>query len=165
MPQHGVNKQLSDCMHVTSGGHAPVEVLRLRAVDSTYPVAPAVKSMLPTQSDLMQRVLSDPSAANAIMELGDADLAQRSMAGARTAAKELYLKVYHGGQERLAVHLSGNEAEMWLKLRKVPLQKNTSPHTLTQKIVHKLVNPDTERLKNAKRRLKNIVLQHKNRTD
>lgn len=118
---------------------------------------------LPTQSDLLWRVLSDPSAATAIMELGDADLAQRSMAGARTSAKELCLKVYIGGHERLAVQLSDIEAEMWLKLRKVPLQRNTASGTLTRKIVHKLVNPDTERLQNAKCRLKNIVLQHSNR--
>lgn len=151
-------------MHVISGGHAPVEELRLRAVDSTYPVAPAIQGILPTQSDLVQRVLSDPSAAIAIMDLGDADLAQRSMAGARTAAKE-FQKVYSSGKKKLAVHMSGTEAEMWLKLRKVVLRKNINSHTLIQKIVHKLVNPDTERLQNAKQRLKNIVLQHKNRID
>ena len=142
-----------------------MEDLRLRAVDPTYPVAPAVQGMLPTQSDLRQRVLSDPSAATAIMELGDAHLAERSMAGARTAAKELLFKVYFNGEEKLVVHLSGTEAEIWLKLRKVALRKNINPHTLTQKIVHRLVNSDTERLENAKRRLKNIVLQHKNKYD
>lgn len=138
-----------------------MDCIRLRAVDQTYPITPAIQRMLPKEAPLLQGILSDPCAAHAIMELGDAELARQSMANSRTFAKELCLKIYLSGSAKLACNLSGTEAESWLKLRKVSIKKGTSDSTLVQKIIQRLLVPNNERIQNAESRLKNIVLQHK----
>ena len=131
--------------------------LWLQALDTTYPIFPSILQMLPKDSTIMHNVLRDTSAAQAIMYLGDAELAHRSMAGSSIPARELHVKVLCGGIEKSAGTLSPADAEKWLKLRKVQLQKKTNATTLLRKIIHRLVNPNTEEIENAKRRLQNIV--------
>lgn len=131
--------------------------MRLQALDPTYPIFPSILQMLPKDSTTMHKVLRDTSAAQAIMYLGDAELAHRSMAGSSIPARELHVKVLCGGIEKSAGTLSSADAEKWLKLRKVQLQQRTNAETLVRKIIHRLANPNTEEIENSKKRLQNIV--------
>ena len=136
--------------------------VHLQNVDASYPSSAAIEAMLPGNLGAHSSVLSDPTAATAIMRITDAEVAKASTAG-RGATKHLVLGLIVDGKEELLTGLSEERAQAWLKARGAQLHgEGRADMFFQRKIMERMLKQiaDKEATKIAMARLSNIISHH-----
>ena len=138
--------------------------LQLCTVDTRYPISEYIAALLPDDPSARTSVLSDRTAAAAIMAITDIKVCKASIRG-KGATKALHARIVVDGNEEAVMRVSEDHARAWLEQRgvKAPAQPKSKTATDFQsQVVKRLFEQldDKELVKNAVQRLKRIITKH-----
>lgn len=129
--------------------------LCLMTIDKQYPVLPSIRALLPSDERLGTRVLSNPEAAKAIMQLSDAEHCTREME-AHSWTGDQDVSVMLDGESVKLPYMNAMDLRIWLDMRDIPTA-NLGVGALKGAVLTHVKYPACDELSRAKACLQNVV--------
>lgn len=129
--------------------------LCLMTIDKQYPVLPFIRSLLPDDERLVTRVLSNPEAAKAIMQLSDVAYCSREME-VHGGTGDQDVSVILDGESMKLPYMNALELRIWLDMRDITTT-NLGVGALKAAVLKRVKYSTHDELDKAKARLQNVV--------